>query len=207
MNATSLFSPSPMALSFEPLTYIVGEDLVKRPGLHRSLLGNGLATLLSGCVGSTPNTTYGENIGVMAITRVYSVWVIGGAAVLSVLLSFCGSLSAVIRGIPSPVIGGVALLLFGVIAASGFRMLIEAKVDYSKPRNLMLSAVVLTVGLSGAHVKLGEVELKGMGLATVTAIVLSLSLKVLDLLKLTNDGQDLHASAEEKSGQIPESQS
>lgn len=168
---------------------IVGKDLAKDPGLHRSLLGNGISTVFSGFFGSTPNTTYGENIGVLAITKVYSVWVIGGAAVIAILLSFFGKLAAAIQSIPAPVMGGVSLLLFGVIAASGIRMLIEAKVDYSKARNLMLTSVVLIVGISGAHLELGAVSLRGMGLATIIAIVLSLSFKLFDVLGLTAEEQ------------------
>ena len=166
---------------------IVGKDLARDPGLHRSLLGNGLSTILSGFFGSTPNTTYGENIGVMAITRVYSVWVIGGAAVIAILLSFVGKLAAAIQSIPVPVMGGVSLLLFGVIAASGIRMLIEARVDFSKARNLILTSVVLIVGISGAHLEIGAVSLKGMGLATIVAILMSLTFYVLDLVGLTGD--------------------
>ena len=166
---------------------IVGRDLTKDPGLDRSLLGNGLSTMVSGFFGSTPNTTYGENIGVMAITKVYSTWVIGGAALIAILLSFVGKLAAAIQSIPVPVMGGVSLLLFGVIAASGIRMLVEAKVDFSQSRNLILTSVVLTVGISGAYITLGTVTLKGMALATILSIFFSLSFKVLDVLKLTND--------------------
>ena len=137
--------------------------------------------------GSVPTTTYGENIGVMAITRVYSVWVIGGAAVLSIVLAFSGTLSALIQSIPAPVMGGVCILLFGVIAASGIRMLVEAKVDYSKPVNLSLTAIVLIVGISEVAVKLGNVELKGMALATVVGMLLSLFFHVLKNLGLLNE--------------------
>jgi uracil permease len=166
---------------------IVGRDLVKDPGLHRSLLGDGLSNVLSGLVGATPNTTYGENIGVMAITKVYSVWVIGGAAVIAILVSFSGKLSALIRSIPTPVMGGVCILLFGVIAAAGIRMLIEKKVDYTQPRNLILTSVVLVSGISGAAVKLGTVELRGMALGTVVAICLSLLFWGFDKLGISND--------------------
>lgn len=166
---------------------IVNKDLSKDPGLHRSMLGNGISTLLSGFVGSTPNTTYGENIGVLAITKVYSTFVIGGAAVIAIVLSFSGKFSALISGIPEPVMGGVSLLLFGVIASSGLRMLIEAKVDYSKPTNLFLTTVVLVTGLSGVKLTIGDFSLSGMALATVVAIVLSLLFKIFDVLKLSND--------------------
>jgi uracil permease len=169
---------------------IVGRDLLKVPGLHNSLLGDGLSTMLSGFAGSCPTTTYGENMGVMAITRVYSVWVIGGAAVISILIAFFGQVSGIIRSIPIPVIGGISMALFGVIAASGLRMLIEAKVDYSKSRNLLLSAIVLVVGVSGVSISIGDTQLRGMVLATVVGMALSLIFYVLDRLNLTNEAAD-----------------
>ncbi|WP_256760912.1 uracil permease [Cohnella sp. WQ 127256] len=176
---------------------IVNKDLSKDPGLHRSMLGNGISTMLSGFVGSTPNTTYGENIGVLAITRVYSTFVIGGAAVFAIALSFLGKFSALISNIPVPVMGGVSLLLFGVIAASGFRMLVESKVDYSKPTNLFLTTIVLVTGLSGAKITSGDFTLSGMGLATVVAIVFSLLFKLFEITKLAND-HDEEASEPKK---------
>lgn len=154
---------------------IVGRDLIKDPGLHRSLFADGLSNVLSGFIGSTPNTTYGENMGVMAITGVYSTWVIGGAAAFAIVFSFIGKVAALIHGIPTPVMGGVCILLFGFIAASGIRMLVEKKVDYTRSKNLILTAVTMITGLSGATVVLGPVQLKGMGLATVVAMVLSLA--------------------------------
>ena len=167
---------------------IVGRDLVKDPGLHRSLLGDGISNVLSGLVGATPNTTYGENIGVMAITKVYSVWVIAGTAIIAIVVSFSGKLAAIIRSIPVPVMGGVCMLLFGVIAAAGIRMLIEKKVDYTKSRNLILTSVVLISGISGAAVKLGTVELRGMALGTVVAICLALLFWSFDKLGISTDG-------------------
>lgn len=166
---------------------IVGRDLTKDPGLHRSLMGDGISTVLSGFCGSVPTTTYGENIGVMAVTRVYSVWVIGGAAVISICLAFVGTLSAFIQSIPAPVMGGVCMLLFGVIAASGVRMLVEAKVDYSKPANLSLTAIVLIVGISGVAVQIGDVQLKGMALATIIGMFLSLLFHLIAKLHLGNE--------------------
>jgi len=192
-NAIAIILPAALVVIAEHIGHlvvtgnIVGRDLTKDPGLHRSLLGNGLSTIISGFFGSTPNTTYGENIGVMAITKVYSVHVIGGAAVLAIILSFVGKLAAAIQTIPVPVMGGVSLLLFGVIAASGIRILVESKVDYSRARNLILTSVVLIIGISGASITMGTVPMKGMALATVVSIILSLSLKVLDMLGLTND--------------------
>lgn len=166
---------------------IVGKDLSKDPGLHRSMLGNGLSTILSGFLGATPNTTYGENIGVLAITKVYSTFVIGGAAIIAIVLSFFGKFSALVSNIPVPVMGGVSLLLFGVIAASGFRMLVESKVDYSKPSNLFLTTVVLVTGLSGVKIESGDFTLSGMGLATVVAIVMSLLFKLFEITGMSND--------------------
>lgn len=158
---------------------IVGHNLTKDPGLDRSLLGNGLSTIFSGIFGSTPNTTYGENIGVLAISKVYSTWVIGGAAIFAILLSCLGKLAAAIQSIPTPVMGGVSLLLFGLIAASGLRILVESKVDYNKPTNLLLTAIVLGLGVSTASVTIGTVTLKGMSLATIVAIILSLAFRIL----------------------------
>ncbi|MTD37757.1 uracil permease [Erwinia sp. CPCC 100877] len=162
---------------------IVRKDLVRDPGLHRSMFANGFSTVLSGFFGSTPNTTYGENIGVMAITKVYSTWVIGGAAILAILLSCIGKLAAAIQIIPVPVMGGVSLLLYGVIGASGIRVLIESRVDFSKAQNLILTSVILIIGVSGAKIHIGAAELKGMALATVVGIVLSLIFKGISILR------------------------
>lgn len=166
---------------------IVKRDLAKDPGLDRSFLGNGVSTVISSFTGSTPNTTYGENIGVLAITKVYSTWVIGLAAVFSIILSFFGKLAALISSIPTPVMGGISILLFGIIAASGIRMLVESNVDYSRSQNLILTCVVLVIGISGATIQLGSVALTGMGLATIIAILLGLFFKMLDVLKLSNE--------------------
>lgn len=162
---------------------IVKKDLLRDPGLHRSMFANGLSTVISGFFGSTPNTTYGENIGVMAITRVYSTWVIGGAAIFAILLSCVGKLAAAIQMIPLPVMGGVSLLLYGVIGASGIRVLIESKVDYNKAQNLILTSVILIIGVSGAKVNIGAAELKGMALATIVGIGLSLIFKLISVLR------------------------
>ncbi len=166
---------------------IVGKDLIRDPGLHRSLLGDGISTTLSGLLGAVPTTTYGENIGVMAVTKVYSVWVIGGAAIFSILLAFIGKASGLIMTIPSPVMGGVSFLLYGMIAASGLRLIVDKKVDYSRGRNLALSAVVFVTGLSGAFIQIGEVQLKGMCLATIVGMVLSLVFYMIDKAGLAND--------------------
>ena len=166
---------------------IIDKDLLKDPGLHRSLFADGLSTTLSGFCGSVPTTTYGENIGVMAITKVYSVWVIGGAAVFSIFLSFIGKASGLIETIPAPVMGGVSFLLYGMIGASGIRLMVDAKVDYSKARNLAMTSVIFVTGLSGAYIKIGSATLQGMSLAALVGMALGLTFYVLDRFKLTND--------------------
>ena len=166
---------------------IVGRDLLKDPGLHRSLLGDNFSTMISGLIGSVPTTTYGENIGVMAITRVYSVHVIAGAAVLSIVCSFIGKFSTLISTIPGPLIGGISFLLYGMIGTSGLRILVDSRVDYGNSRNLALTSVIFVTGLSGIAVKFGNVQLTGMVLACVVGMILSLVFYVLDYFKLTND--------------------
>lgn len=171
---------------------IVGEDLARNPGLNRSLMGDGFSTALSGFFGSVPTTTYGENIGVMALTKVYSSKVIMGAGALSILLGFSGKLAALINTIPTPVMGGVSLLLFGSIATSGIRTFVEQKVDYSKPKNLILTSVVMIVGLSGISMDImlkGQVvcSLKGMGLASVVAILLSSLFLIFEKIGILNE--------------------
>lgn len=153
---------------------ITGSDLMVKPGLHRSLLGDGISNVLSGFTGSTPNTTYGENIGVMAITRVYSVWIIRGAAILAIAFSCIGKVSAAISTIPEPVMGGITMLLYGVIAVQGLRMLVEQKVDFSKNSNMVLGAVTFIAGVSGASINIGSVQLKGMAFAAFTGVALSM---------------------------------
>ena len=166
---------------------IVGRDLLKDPGLHRSLFADNFSTMLSGFIGSVPTTTYGENIGVMAMTKVYSVYVIGGAAVLSIICSFIGKMTTLISTIPGPVIGGISFLLYGMIGASGIRILVDAQVDYGKSRNQAMTAVVFVTGLSGISVQLGSIQLTGMVLACVVGMIMGLAFYILDKLKLTND--------------------
>ena len=166
---------------------IIGRDLLRDPGLHRSLFGDNFSTMISGLIGSVPTTTYGENIGVMAVTKVYSVRVIAGAAVISIVCSFVGKLSAMIQTIPGPVIGGISFLLYGMIGTSGIRILVDSKVDYGKSRNLILTSVTFVTGLSGIVVKFGNIQLTGMVLACIVGMALSLIFYVLDKYHLTND--------------------
>ncbi len=158
---------------------VVGKDFYKDPGLHRTLTGDGLATAWAALWGGPPNTTYGENIGVMAITKVYSVWVIGGAAVIAIILSFLHKFGAIIQTIPNPVMGGISMLLYGLIASSGLRTIVESGVDYKDKRNLTISSVILVIGIGGGMLqfKVGgnfEFSLGGVALATVVGILLNL---------------------------------
>ena len=166
---------------------IVGRDLIKEPGLHKTIFGDFFSTTISGLLGSVPTTTYGENIGVMAVTKVYSVQVIGGAAVLSILCSVVGKLSALISTIPGPVIGGISFLLYGMIGTSGLRILVDSKVDYGNSKNLTLTSVIFITGLSGIALTIGNVQLKGMVLACIVGMALSLVFHLLEKYKLTND--------------------
>lgn len=165
---------------------IIGKDLLKEPGLHRSIFADNFSSALSGLVGGVPTTTYGENIGVMAITGVYSVQVIGGAAAISIIMAFFGPLAAIIQTIPGNVIGGVTFLLYGMIGTSGIRLLVDQKVDYSKSVNLILTSVIFIAGLSGLSLKFGAIQLQGMVLASVVAVVLSAFMTLLKKLNLIN---------------------
>lgn len=166
---------------------IIGQDLLKDPGLHRSIFADNFSTALSGLIGGVPTTTYGENIGVMAVTGVYSVYVIAGAAVISILMAFIGPLSALISTIPGDVIGGVTFLLYGMIGSSGIRLLVDDRVDYSKSKNLILTSVIFVTGLSGVKLNLGGVQLSGMVLSSLVAVLLSLIFYVFDRVGLMNE--------------------
>ena len=193
MQAIAIVLPVLLVITSEHIGHqivtskIVGRDLLKDPGLHRSLFADNFSTMISGFIGSVPTTTYGENIGVMAMTKVYSVYVIGGAAVLSIICSFIGKMTTLISTIPGPVIGGISFLLYGMIGASGIRILVDAQVDYGKSRNQAMTAVVFVTGLSGISVQLGRIQLTGMGLACVVGRIMGLAFYILDKLKLTND--------------------
>lgn len=158
------------------LSNVVGRNFYEKPGLHKTLLGDGLATALAGFVGGPPNTTYGENVGVMAITRVYAVRVIGVAASLALILSFVPKLGAVIETVPTQVMGGIAVVLFGVIASSGLRTLVDSQIDLADKRNLIIASVILVIGVGGAALNIGSFRLEGMALATIIGVVLNLVL-------------------------------
>ena len=193
INAILIIAPACLVVLAEHIGHLIvtgnvtEKDLMKDPGLHRSLLGDGLSNIISGFAGSPPNTTYGENIGVMAITRVYSVWVIRGAAIMAIFFSCIGKFAAAIQSIPWSVMGGITILLYGVIASSGIRMLVEKKVDFSKSYNLVLASVTFVIGVSGASLSIGQVQLKGMALAAVSGIVLSIIFYIFSKLGILNE--------------------
>jgi len=178
-KAIIIIAPACIVVLAEHISHLVvtgkitQTDLMEKPGLHRSLLGDGISNVISGFTGSTPNTTYGENIGIMAITRVYSVWVIRGAALIAIAFSCIGKVSAAISSIPEPVMGGITMLLYGVIAVQGLRVFVEQKVDFSQNRNMVLGAVTFVAGVSGASITVGSVQFKGMALAAAIGVVLA----------------------------------
>lgn len=159
------------------LSKIVGRDYIKEPGLKRSILGDGTATIISSLIGGPPKTTYGENIGVIAITRVYSVYVVAGAGIFAIIFGFIGKVTALIHSIPTPVMGGVSILLFGIIASSGLRMLVDSKIDFGDKRNLVISSVILVIGIGGAYIKVSDsFQIQGMALAAICGVLLNLIL-------------------------------
>lgn len=158
------------------LNELTERNYFKDPGLNHTLAGDGTASIIAGFVGGPPVTSYGENIGVLAITRVHSVYILAGAALFAVFFSFVGKLSALIESIPGPVIGGISFLLFGVIASSGLRVMIEDQIDFNKKRNLMISSVILVIGIGNAYLKLGQYQFSGLAVAAVLGIVLNLIL-------------------------------
>ncbi len=156
---------------------ICGKNFLKDPGLDRTLIGDGVATAISAFLGGPTNTTYGENTGVIGLTKIGSVYVTCGAACIAIVLSFCGKVSAVISSIPSCVLGGMSILLYGVIASNGLRILIDEHVDFSKQRNLIIASAMLVIGLGGAVFPLGgSATLSGTALAAIVGVFLNLIL-------------------------------
>ncbi len=164
---------------------VVGKDFFVKPGLHRTLLGDGLATSLAGLLGGPANTTYSENTGVLAVTRVYDPLVLRIAAGFAILLAFIPKLSALLQTLPQGVLGGISMLLFGMIASIGIRTLAEAEIDFTQSRNLIVVSAILVLGLGGAVAQLGTVQVagaavplkvSGMALAALVGVVLNLLL-------------------------------
>ena len=159
------------------LSKVVGRNFLEKPGLHKSILGDGAGIIIGSVIGGPPLTSYGENIGVLTMTKAFSVYIIGGAGLFAIIFGFNGKISAVISSVPSAVMGGVSILLFGIIASSGLRMLVDNKVDFDNKRNLMIASVILVIGIGGAFVQLSDtVSLSGMALSAIIGILLNLIL-------------------------------
>lgn len=160
------------------LSEIIGRDLIEDPGLDRTLIGDGLATFTAGLIGGPANTTYGENTSVVGMTKVASVWVIGLAAIIAIIFGFLGQLTALISTIPSAVLGGVSILLYGFISVNGLKVLISNRVDFNKTKNVIVAATMLVLGLGGAAISIGtgnfSVSFSGMSLAAIIGILLNL---------------------------------
>ncbi len=155
------------------LNKLTNQNFFKDPGLNHTLAGDGTASIIAGLVGGPAVTSYGENIGVIAMTKVQSVWVLGGAGFFAIVFAFIGKLSALIESIPGPVIGGISFLLFGVIASNGLRVLIDNRVDFNRKRNLMIASTILVIGIGGASLQFGGYTFSGLAVATVLGILLN----------------------------------
>ena len=158
------------------LNDILKRDLTKEPGLHRTLIGDGLGSIVAGLIGGPANTTYSENVGVVGLTKVASVWVIGGAAVIAILLGFIAPFTNFVATIPFPVMGGVSILLFGIIGSCGVRVMIDGKVNLGSQRNLIIASVILIIGIGDMSLSFGYITIGGMALAAIIGIILNLVL-------------------------------
>ena len=187
-NFSAILTIAPIALvtiaehigDHTALSAIMNRDLLKDPGLDRTLLGDGIATFVAGAIGGPANTTYGENTSVVGMTKVASVWVIGLAAVIAIVLGFFTKFTALISTIPNAVLGGVSLLLYGFISVNGLKVLIQNQVDFNNTKNVIVASAMLVLGLGGATISIvsGDlaVTISGMSLAAIVGIVLNLCL-------------------------------
>ena len=155
---------------------VANKDFVKDPGLHRTLLGDGIACMIAGVLGGPPVTTYAEVTGAMSITKVTHPQVIRIAAVTAILFSLVGKISALLKSIPNAVLGGIMLLIFGTIATAGVTNMLQHKVDLTNTRNIIIFSLTLTIGIGGATFSWGELSLSGIGLAAIVGVVLNLIL-------------------------------
>jgi uracil permease len=184
MNFSAVLTIAPLAFvtaaehigDHTVLSKIVGKDFLKDPGLENTLMGDGLATAFASLIGGPANTTYGENTSVVGMTRVASVYVIGGAAVIAITLSFLNIFTTLISTVPTSVMGGISIILYGFIASNGLKVLIENKVDMLDLRNLIIIATMLVIGLGNAIISIGHFEFYGMSLAAIVGITLNLIL-------------------------------
>ncbi len=163
------------------LSEIIDKDLIEDPGLDNTLMGDGIATFAAGLIGGPANTTYGENTSVVGMTKVASVWVIGLAAVIAIIFGFLGQLTAIISSIPTPVLGGVSILLYGFISVNGLKILIQNKVDFGNTKNVIVASSMLVLGLGGAAISVVtkniNLSISGMSLAALVGILLNLLIK------------------------------
>ena len=177
------------------LSTIIKKDLIKNPGLEKTLLGDGLATTVAGLFGGPANTTYGENTSVVGMTKVASVWVIGLAAIIAIFIGFMGKLSAIFATIPNPVLGGVSLLLYGFIAVNGLKVLVKNQIDFENVRNVIVVSTMLVLGLGGAVITLQagdvSVSITGMSLAAIVGILLNLLLPKTNEEKSTKEKEEV----------------
>ncbi len=155
---------------------VVGRNFLKEPGLSRTLIGDGVATAVSAFIGGPANTTYGENTGVIGLTRVASVSVIRNAAIIAIILAFFGKFTALISTIPNAVVGGMSILLYGIIASNGLKVMIEEQIDFNQVRNLIIASAMLVIGLGGAVLDLGYLTFSGTSLSAIVGIILNLIL-------------------------------
>lgn len=162
------------------LSQIIGKDLIKDPGLDRTLMGDGIATFVAGALGGPANTTYGENTSVVGMTKVASVKVIGLAAIIAILIGFLGKFTALVSTIPDAVLGGVSLLLYGFIAINGLKVLIEKQINFEISKNIVVASSMLVLGLGGAAISIAtgdlNITISGMSLASIVGILLNLLL-------------------------------
>ena len=187
-NFLAILSIAPIALvtlcehigDHKSLSNIIDKDLLKDPGLDKTMLGDGVATLAAGLLGGPANTTYGENTSVVGLTKVSSVWVIGLAAIIAIILGFIGVFDAFISTIPAPVLGGVSLLLYGFIAINGLKVLIKNNVDFENSKNIVVASTMLVLGLGGATISMisGDLSIgiSGMSLAAIIGVILNLAI-------------------------------
>ena len=153
---------------------VAEKDFIAKPGLHRTLLGDGIATGLAGLMGGVPNTTYSEVTGAISLTKITNPFVLRISAVTAIVFSLIGKISAILKTIPASVLGGIMLLLFGMIASIGIKTLIDSKTDMHKTRNQVIVSIILTVGIGGAVIQWGKFSLAGIGLAAVVGVFLNL---------------------------------
>ena len=156
---------------------ICDKNFLKDPGLDKTLMGDGIATAISGFLGGPANTSYGENTGVIGLTKIGSIYVTMGAACIALVISFCGKFTALIQSIPGCIVGGMGILLYGIIASNGLRILVDEKVDFGDSRNLAIASAMLVIGLGGAAFPLGgSATLSGTALAAIVGVLLNLLL-------------------------------